>query len=116
MQNQSHEHNNTEDDTILYPISAKIPALQAELFLILQELMLDTQPCNIQHFYIQFGTILGCVSRRLTHMMREKEDFNLIEATETADFLFDFLLGPYVLLYESIVEKHSLVPSYIASN
>ena len=45
----------------------------------------------------------------------EEEDFNLIEATETADFLFDFLLAPYVL-YESIFEKRSLVPSYIAPN
>jgi hypothetical protein len=31
----------------------------------------------------------------------EEEDFNLIVATETADFLFDFLLAPYVL-YELI--------------
>jgi hypothetical protein len=46
----------------------------------------------------------------------EEEDFNLIEATETADFLFDFLLAPYVLLHESIFEKRSLVPSYIAPN
>jgi hypothetical protein len=45
----------------------------------------------------------------------EEEDFNLIEATETVDFLFDFLLAPYVL-YESIFEKRSLVPSYIAPN
>jgi hypothetical protein len=45
----------------------------------------------------------------------EEEDFNLIEATDTADFLFDFLLAPYVL-YESIFEKRSLVPSYIAPN
>jgi hypothetical protein len=46
----------------------------------------------------------------------DQEDFNLIQATETADFLFDFLLAPYVLLYESIFEKRSLVPSYIAPN
>ena len=45
----------------------------------------------------------------------EEDDFNLIEATETADFLFDFLLAPYVL-YESIFEKRSLVVSYIAPN
>jgi hypothetical protein len=45
----------------------------------------------------------------------EEEDFNLIEATETTDFLFDFLLAPYVS-YESIFEKGSLVPSYIAPN
>lgn len=31
-------------------------------------------------------------------MREEEEDFNLIEATETADFLFDFLLAPYVFL------------------
>jgi hypothetical protein len=46
-------------------------------------------------------------------MREEEEDFNLIEATEMADFLFDFLLAPYIL-YESIFEKRSLVPSYIA--
>ena len=34
-------------------------------------------------------------------MREEEEDFSLIEATETADFLFDFLLAPYVL-YESV--------------
>ena len=45
----------------------------------------------------------------------EEDDFNLIEATETADFLFDFLLAPYVL-YESIFYKRSLVSSYIAPN
>jgi hypothetical protein len=45
----------------------------------------------------------------------EEEDFNLIEARETADFLFDFLLAPYVLC-ESIFEKRSLVPPYIAPN
>jgi hypothetical protein len=48
-------------------------------------------------------------------MREEEEDFNLIEATEMADFLFDFLLAPYIL-YESIFEKRSLVPSYIAPN
>ena len=48
-------------------------------------------------------------------MREEEEDFNLIEARETADFLFDFLLAPYVL-YESIFEKRSLVPSYLAPN
>jgi hypothetical protein len=47
--------------------------------------------------------------------MRDEEDFNLIEATETADFLFDFLSAPYAL-YESIFEKRSLVVSYIAPN
>jgi hypothetical protein len=48
-------------------------------------------------------------------MREEEEEFNLIEAAETADFLFDFLLAPY-LLYESIFKKRSLVPSYIAPN
>ena len=45
----------------------------------------------------------------------EQEDFNLIQATETADFLFDFLLAPYVcIIWVNLLETQPSAVLYSA--